>query len=236
MVANKSMVPVSDASSLPRTEIGSPRCAISTGWLPRSRLMHVAAVSAVRFHRERLGEDPMEWLLTKKRLLDQNAPIDACATREGYRRAMLAHHLDLSFDIEPNCLAKIPLEDFDDTKITRRLLQLPDNKPPRHDFDSGAPPALYSSYISAVTESGHIQIFSAMIARSTREVRRRLSDRFGSFLEDHAKVKVGFDASEPIACALVSDATSEILKLVDSNPTGELALGWDFVVEQRFVD
>ena len=87
-----------------------------------------------------------------------------------------------------------------------------------------------------MSENGHIQVFSAMIARSTREVRRRLKIRFGPFLEDHAKVKLGFDPSEPIACALVSDATAQILSLVDSDPTGELAAGFDFVVEQRFAD
>ena len=68
------------------------------------------------------------------------------------------------------------------------------------------------------------------------EVRSLLKNRFGPFLEDHAKVKLGFDPSEPIACALVSDASAHILSLVDSDPTGELASGFDFVVEQRFVD
>lgn len=178
----------------------------------------------------------MEWLLTEKRFLDRRAPIDACANREGYRRAMLLHGLELGFDIEPDCLARIPLEEVDDTSLTRRLLTLPAYRSPRHDFDSGAPLALYSSYIDAVNENGHIQIFSAMIARSTRDVRRRLKVRFGPFLEDHAKVKLGFDPSEPIACALVSDATAQILSLVDADPTGELASGFDFVVEQRFVD
>lgn len=236
MVASKTMVPVSDASSFPRTEMGTSQYAISTTWLPRGRLMHVAAVTAVRCHRERFCEDPMEWLLSEKRFLDHRAPIDACESLEGYRRAMVLHHLDLGFDIEPDCLARIPLEEVDDTSLTRRLLSLPAHRSPRRDFGSGAPPALYSSYISAVNENGHIQIFSAMIARSTREVRRRLKIRFGPFLEDNAKVKLGFDPSEQIACALVSDATAQILSFVDSDPTGELASGFDFVVEQRFGD
>lgn len=236
MDANKTVVPISDASSPARREIGAPQYAISSSWLPRGRLMHVAAITAVRCHRERFCDDPMEWLLSEKRFLDHRAPIDACASFEGYRRAMVLHSLDLGFDIEPDCLSKIPLEEVDDTSLTRRLLMLPAHRSCRHDFDTGAPPALYSSYISALNDNGHIQIFSAMIARSTMEVRSRLKNRFGPFLEDHAKVKLGFDPSEPIACALVSDATAQILSLVDSDPTGELASGFDFVVEQRFVD
>src|SRR3546814_15654789 len=64
-------------------------------------------------------------------------------------------------------------------------------------------PALYSRIISAELDRGHIHVFGAMIARSASEVRFRIRQRFGPLLEDQAIVRLGFDWSEPLACAMV---------------------------------
>src|SRR3546814_7293357 len=73
-------------------------------------------------------------------------------------------------------------------------------------------PALYSCIISAELDRGHIHVFGAMIARSASEVRFRIRQRFGPLLEDQAIVRLGFDWSEPLACAMVrsEEHTSEL--------------------------
>ena len=79
-----------------------------------------------------------------------------------------------------------------------------------------------------------VQIFGAMIARSGAEVRGRLRQRHGPVLEDEAIVRLGFDWSEPLACAMVSEAMAQLLQagsgrsdLTDSDRP-------HFQVEQRF--
>jgi hypothetical protein len=95
--------------------------------------------------------------------------------------------------------------------------------------------ALYCASISSYVDETHIQVFSAMIARSPFEVRLRLRRRFGSLLESEAKVTLGFDCSEPLACALVSDAMADILTIAAEDPNSAFADGLDFQVEQRFL-
>lgn len=74
-----------------------------------------------------------------------------------------------------------------------------------------------------------------MIARGPDEVRDRLRQRFGPLLEDQAIIRLGFDWSEPLACAMVSEAMAHVLMLAAEEPTSALAEGLDFQVEQRFV-
>src|SRR3546814_19379742 len=73
-----------------------------------------------------------------------------------------------------------------------------------------------------------------MIARSASEVRFRIRQRFGPLLEDQAIVRLGFDWSEPLACAMVSQAMAHLLMLAAEDPTSSLAEGLDFHIEQRF--
>src|SRR3546814_20597309 len=73
-----------------------------------------------------------------------------------------------------------------------------------------------------------------MIARSASEVRFRIRQRFGPLLEDQAIVRLGFDWSEPLACAMVSQAMAHLLLLAAEDPTSSLAEGLYFHIEQRF--
>src|SRR3546814_14525940 len=73
-----------------------------------------------------------------------------------------------------------------------------------------------------------------MRARSVSEVRFRIRQRFGPWLEDQAIVRLGFDWSEPLACAMVSQAMAHLLMLAAEDPTSSLAEGLDFHIEQRF--
>lgn len=74
-----------------------------------------------------------------------------------------------------------------------------------------------------------------MIASGQGEVRSRLRQRYGPLLEDEAIVRTGFDWSEPLACAMVSDAMAHVLEIASEEPESPMAAGLDFQVEQRFV-
>jgi hypothetical protein len=93
---------------------------------------------------------------------------------------------------------------------------------------------LYTCTIAALAGNDHFQVFCAITSRSLEEVRQRLISRFGPWLASSATIKLGFDASEPLACALVSDAMAELLTLASEAPSSPLGAGLDFHVEQRF--
>lgn len=114
------------------------------------------------------------------------------------------------------------------------------HQPSEREYSTGShgstPPrvALYTFIISAVEEHRHLQVIGAMVAESDRHVRRCLIARYGTSLAEQALVRVGFDGSEPLACALVSEAMVQTLELASQDPTSSLAQGLDYRIEQRF--
>ncbi len=200
------------------------------------RLMHVAAETGARFVRDRIDAEPIEWLLKPQGLFDGHAAIDACSTPEGFRRMVLLHGLGLGIDTAPSRIAGLPADDFVNPAAQRCLGVVPPIGTLEPEPRENGQTALYTSSICAEIEGGHVQIYCAMIARSALEVRRRLRQRYGPLIEDEAQVRRGFDWSEPLATAMVSDAMAHVLSLAAENPKSELAQGLDFQVEQRFVD
>ena len=197
------------------------------------RLLHVAAETGARFVRDRIDLEPLDWLLAGRHLFDGRNAVDACSGVEGFRRAIVLHGLSLGLDASPQAVSRIPAHAF----LSEMAAHLTPGLPPRHgepeDWKS-EPLALYTSTISAELHDGHVQIFGAMIARTPLDVRRRLRQRYGPLLEDQAVVRLGFDWSEPLACAMVSEAMAHVLKLAAEHPASALANGLDFHVEQRF--
>lgn len=198
------------------------------------RLVCVAAETGARFVRERIEVDPMHWLLAPHRMFDDQAAIDACSEPEGFRRAIALHGLSLGLDAAPESLADIPAQEFLGSLHGLGLPEFPPGVGRGPEWWEGAPSSLYSCSISSELDDCHVQIFCAMIARGSVEVRRRLRHRYGPLLESEAKVRLGFDWSEPLACALVSGAMADLLSLAADEPTSSLAEGLDFQVEQRF--
>ena len=94
--------------------------------------------------------------------------------------------------------------------------------------------ALFTATIVHEDHWGKVHVYVAMMARNAEEVRGRLRDRLGSVLEAAAVVRRGFDCSEPMACALVSDAMADMLSLAAEDPLSSIARGLAFQVEQRF--
>lgn len=199
--------------------------------LPNIRLAYVAAETGARFVRDRLSGEPLDWLLSSDRLFGGERVLDACQRPEGFRRAVVLHGLGLPFQLEPELIAGIPAEDF--VTVTGRPCTI-SAIASKVQFEEFPVPGLYCCSISASADTGHIQIFCAMIASGPDVVRRRLRQRFGARLEEEAVVRLGFDWSEPIACAMVSDAMAHVLSIAASDPASAFAEGLDFHVEQRF--
>lgn len=200
-----------------------------------ARLAHVAAEVGARFLRERIEIEPIEWLATPRRLFDGRSALTACSTSEGFRRAAALHGLGFGLDADPSVVMDVPSHCFLSDAALSYLTAAPPRRPKVERRRNG-PLSLYSCAISVELDDEQVQIFCAMVARSPVEVRARLRRRYGPLLEDEAKVILGFDGSEPLACALVSDAMAHLLSLAAENPTSALARGLDFHVEQRFAD
>ncbi|HZG09121.1 MAG TPA: 3'-5' exonuclease [Allosphingosinicella sp.] len=71
------------------------------------RLATVAVDTGARFQRERLDDDPVEWLLSPKELFNGRPPIEACLERRHFLRATLLHGLSLGLDAAPETLDRL---------------------------------------------------------------------------------------------------------------------------------
>ena len=197
------------------------------------RLAHIATETGARFVRERIDCCPIEWMLQPLNLFDGRTALESCWSPEGYLRAMILHGLSLGLDAHPDQLHHMPDAELvlgEDTLVRGSI-------PPRGigpEWWGRGAPTLFTCTITASLEETEVQIFCAMIARSEAEVRSRLRQRYGRLLEAEARVRSGFDWSEPLACSMVSDAMADLLRLAAEHPTSSLAQGLDFQVEQRF--
>ncbi|SBV31138.1 conserved protein of unknown function [uncultured Sphingopyxis sp.] len=217
-----------------RSDTSGSQSTARQGSLAANRLVYVAAETGARFVRERIEIEPIDWLHRPCQLFDGKSAMDACRHAIGFERAIALHGLSLGLDTSPAVVSGVPITAF----LSDHAMNYFAASPPRRREeparkDRGAP-ALYSCIISAELDRGHIHVFGAMIARSASEVRFRIRQRFGPLLEDQAIVRLGFDWSEPLACAMVSQAMAHLLMLVAEDPTSSLAEGLDFQVEQRF--
>lgn len=200
------------------------------------RLAYVAAETGARFVRDRIDEDPFDWLTTRKRIFDDSAPVYASIEPEGFRRAVALHGLSIGLDCAPELIAEVPATAFLTGKALAQLGNAGPQDPSRPVEATEADFALFTATIVAEMDGSQVQIFCAMIARSIAQVRARLCRRFGPLLEEQAAVRLGFDWGEPLACALVSPAMAHLLQLAMASPASTLAAGLDFQIEQRFAN
>lgn len=193
------------------------------------RLAYLAAETGARFVRERMEQSPLNWLSVPHRALGGRSGFEAVDDEASFNAGMLVHELGLSSDIDPDILALLPCNAWTELAV--------DGQPDlSEDHKLWGDMALFCSSLCADLERGQLQIFSAMMAVSETVVRARLRRRFGRYLEELAVVRRGFDSSEPLACALVSDAMADILNYAELHPNGEIAAGLDFEVQQRFAE
>jgi hypothetical protein len=188
------------------------------------RVALVAAETAARFVREQVDADPMAWMLTPRRLFEGRAAIDGCLERVECVRAVLLHGLSIGLDADPDEIDALASDDLDD--IVPVAVRGPDSA------DDG--PRLWTSYLVVREGGGAVQAFDAVIAPNRFEAEERLLARHGVRLFDEMDISEGFDASLPLAEALVSPALADMLKQVAADPGSPLAQGLSVSVLQRF--
>lgn len=191
------------------------------------RLACLSAETGARFVRERIPQSPLKWLTVPRRVFNGRSGFQAVDDPRAFEAGMLMHELGLGLDIDPEILSFLPrnawaalANDDDFGRYVGGIMSRDDS--------------LFCSSICADVDGGQLQIFSAMVVANEDVVRSRLRHRFGRSLEELASVREGFDWSEPLACALVSDAMGDILTLADRDPKSSVAAGLDFEVQQRF--
>ena len=202
--------------------------------LADTRLLYVAAETGARFVRERINVDPLDWLFAEREIFDGRTAVATCHKAEEFRRATILHGLSLGLDVAPYVVEGIPAHEFLSNSARARLFSGPQASDKIQVWPGGRL-SLFTCTISYELPNEHVQIFSGMIAHDEREVRTRLRQRYGALLEEEAQVRIGFDWSEPLACAMVSDAMAHVLTIAAADPTSSFARGLDFQVEQRFV-
>jgi len=187
------------------------------------RLLHAAAATTARFVRDRLPGSPIDWLQKPRRLFDYRSAIDACETEEGLRRTLVVHNLGLDLDTDPAWIAGIPAWIATDRPAPAGIAD-----------GSSRERQLYTASIVSETTDLQIQIFCARFARSEEEFRALLRIQFGSLMEGEATVRIGFDESEPLACALLSEAIAdELVHLINAARTSQDE-NFEIIIEQRF--
>ncbi|WP_169795039.1 hypothetical protein [Novosphingobium barchaimii] len=191
-----------------------------------ARLISVAAETGQRFSYSR-RMDPVEWMYARQPLFSERSAIDACQDRPDYQRAIIAHGLCLSAMTKPG-------------QIDALLLGSPASDPigtigPRN-REARQSLRLFTVSITEATDSGRCMIFLAILARNEDAVALDVRGRFGDITAGNALVREGFDPSEPVAAALVSEPMGATLLLIADDPTSELAEGLDVQIESRFLN
>ena len=96
-------------------------------------------------------------------------------------------------------------------------------------------PALYTATLSFSDSRGvAMHAFYAMVADTDEAAWERLRSRLGD-LAAQLDIRRGFDPAHPFAISLLSEAVSDLLLMVESEPDSPLAKGLDLLVEQRFL-
>lgn len=71
------------------------------------RLVFMAAETGVRFERDKLPGDPVNWLLTPTALFSGQAPVDACRHHDAFLLGIILQGLSLGLDANPNDIAEL---------------------------------------------------------------------------------------------------------------------------------
>ena len=193
------------------------------------RVALVAAETATRFAREGLESDPMAWMVVPRRLFDGRSAIEGCLGRDECLRAIVLHGLSMGLDADPEAIDALVDEDDDDEGPDEDVFASSDP-----DAFPAPPPKLWTSLLAGQSSSGIIHAFDAVIAADRVEAEARLRGRHGATLADDLQIIEGYDASLPLAEALVSPALSDMLSLVAANPASPLAEGLSVSVRQHF--
>lgn len=198
------------------------------------RVALVASETASRFAREQVAIDPMDWMLTPRRLFDGRAAIESCLDRDECLRAVVMHGLSMGMDADPAEIDALADDDdmAGDLEVAAQDAEDLDVVSPDEDERHG--PRLWTSFLVVQDDRGSVQAFDALIAPDRREAEARLRARHGAVLADGMEVSEGFDPDQPLAEALISPALADMLAQVAADPGSPLAEGLTVSVVQRF--
>jgi hypothetical protein len=196
------------------------------------RLVVAASDAGARFAREDLACDPAAWMTAPRRLFDGDAAMDACQELSGFTRSILLHGLALGLDAAPHDVDHLLLaQDEEGAPVDAGGAP----KEPRNGRGLRLPrPRLLSCWVDVSERGGRLFAFCALVTERPADLLERVISRYGAAAAAKAQFATGFDHSNALATAMISDAMADMLALAASDPESPLAQGLDVVVEQRF--
>lgn len=154
--------------------------------------------------------------------------------RDDCLRGVLIHGLALGLDADPDFIDGLAADEGGDDEaiVDGEADQDTDNVVP---FAPRAEGELRLFTATIVVNDGFeaVHAFHASLATEEAEVAGRLYCRLGAAAAD-ARIVAGFDPTDPLVAALVSDAICDTLALIAAEPGSPLADGLDVNIEHRF--
>lgn len=197
------------------------------GRMQLGRIVMLAAETGARFERDGILADPAAWMVAPRRLFGGNSAVEACREERPFLRAMLLHGLSAGLDADPELVdalvAEEPAADRNEeggAVAERRATS------PRMD--------LYTATVVCECSSSTSHIFHACMAFGPDDALRELRTRVGGRAGRCARVRRGFDPSDPIAVENVSPAIGAVLLEVAADASSPLGHGLNILIEHRF--
>jgi hypothetical protein len=197
------------------------------GRIQLGRIVMLAAETGARFERDGILADPAAWMVAPRRLFGGNSAVEACRDERPFLRAMLLHGLSAGLDADPELVDALVAEE-------------PAAVEPEGQCEVGRPHApyprmdLYTATMVQECPSSTSHIFHACMAFGPDDVLRELRMRVGGEAGRCARVRRGFDPSDPIAVENVSPAIGAVLLEVTADANSPLGHGLNILIEHRF--
>lgn len=196
------------------------------GRIQLGRIVMLAAETGARFERDGILADPAAWMVAPRRLFGGTSAVEACRDERPFLRAMLLHGLSAGLDADPELVDALVAEEPAAEAGVGRALVEPKAPSPRMD--------LYTATVVCECSSSTSHIFHACMAFGPDDALRELRTRVGGAAGRCAKVRRGFDPSDPIAVENVSPAIGAVLLEVAADANSPLGHGLNILIEHRF--
>lgn len=198
------------------------------GRMQLGRIVMLAAETGARFERDGILADPAAWMVAPRRLFGGNSAVEACREERPFLRAMLLHGLSAGLDADPELVDALVADDSAEAPEPGGRRELDQARLPCPRMD------LYTATIVCECPASTSHIFHACMAFGPDEVVREIRKRVGGEAGRRARVRRGFDPSDPIAVENVSPALGAVLLEVASNASSPLGHGLNILIEHRF--
>lgn len=197
------------------------------GRMQLGRIVMLAAETGARFERDGILADPAAWMVAPRRLFGGSSAVEACREERPFLRAMLLHGLSAGLDADPELVDALVEGGLDaDEPDGTHETQAPRLPGPRMD--------LYTATVIRECQVSTSHIFHASMAFGPDDVIRELRKRIGGEAGSLARVRRGFDPSDPIAVENVSPAIGAVLLEVAADANSPLGHGLNILIEHRF--